>query len=79
MLAESVAIVCAPGKGDTSHGGDWGVFRLTDPPGKKAILECRHSGVFHQHEVENVYTDALRPGHVMELKDMNFEVVDLRQ
>lgn len=79
LLAESVAVVCAPSKGDTSHGGDYGVFRLTDPPGKKVILNCEKPGVFHPHEVDNVYTDALRPGHVVELQDMPFDVVDLRR
>ncbi|KIX00775.1 uncharacterized protein Z518_09840 [Rhinocladiella mackenziei CBS 650.93] len=78
MLAESVAIVCAPSKGDTTHGGDWGVYRLTDPPGKRTILSCDQPGIFHPHDVENVYTDALRPGHVVEAKGMEFEVVDLR-
>jgi STAM-binding protein len=78
MLAESVAIVCAPSKGDTSRGGDYGVFRLTDPPGKKVILNCQKPGVFHPHDVDNVYTDALRPGHVVEVRDMPFDVVDLR-
>ena len=78
MLAESVAVVCAPSKGDTSHGGDYGVFRLTDPPGKKVILNCDKPGIFHPHEVDNIYTDALRPGHVVEVKDMPFDVVDLR-
>ncbi|EXJ88885.1 hypothetical protein A1O3_01949 [Capronia epimyces CBS 606.96] len=79
MLAESVAIVCAPSKGDTMHGGDWGVYRLTDPPGKKAILSCNQPGIFHPHDVEDIYTDAVRPGHVVEAKGMEFEVVDLRE
>ena len=78
MLAESVAVVCAPSKGDTSHGGEWGVFRLTDPPGKKTILACEQPGIFHPHDVQNVYTDALRPGHVVEAKGLDFELVDLR-
>ncbi|KIW76533.1 hypothetical protein Z517_11279 [Fonsecaea pedrosoi CBS 271.37] len=78
MLAESVAIVCAPSKGDTTHGGDWGVYRLTDPPGKKTILSCQQPGIFHPHDVDNIYTDALRPGHVVEARGMEFEVVDLR-
>jgi len=78
MLAESVAIVCAPSKGDTTHGGDWGVYRLTDPPGKKVILSCEKPGIFHPHDVDNIYTDALRPGHVVEAKGLEFDVVDLR-
>ena len=79
MLAESIAIVCAPSKGDTSHGGDWGVYRLTDPPGKMAILQCERPGIFHPHDVDNIYTDAMRPGHVIEISKMDFEIVDLRQ
>lgn len=80
MLAESIAIVCAPSKGDTTHGGDWGAFRLTDPPGKMAILQCNKPGVFHPHDIDNslVYTNALRPGHVVEANGLEFEVVDLR-
>ena len=78
MLAESVAVVCAPSKGDASHGGEWGVYRLTDPPGKRIILECEKPGIFHPHDVENIYTDALRPGHVVEAKGLDFELVDLR-
>ncbi len=78
MLAESVAVVCAPSKGDTSHGGEWGVYRLTDPPGKKTILACEKAGIFHPHDVDNIYTDALRPGHVVEAKGLEFELVDLR-
>lgn len=78
MLAESVAIVCAPSKGDTSHGGDWGVYRLTDPPGKMAILKCDKPGIFHPHDISDIYTDAIRPGHVMEISGMDFEIVDLR-
>ena len=78
MLAESVAVVCAPSKGDASHGGEWGVYRLTDPPGKKSILACEKPGIFHPHDVDNIYTDALRPGHVVEAKGLEFELVDLR-
>ncbi|KAL8836751.1 MAG: hypothetical protein Q9170_002780 [Blastenia crenularia] len=72
MMAESIAIVCAPSK------GDWGVFRLTDPPGMKSVLNCTKSGLFHPHEESNIYTDALRPGHVYEARGLEFEVVDLR-
>lgn len=78
MLAESIAIVCAPSKGDTSHGGDWGVYRLTDPPGKMTILQCEQPGIFHPHDVDNIYTDAMRPGHVMEISGMDFDICDLR-
>ena len=72
MMPESIAIVCAPSK------GDWGVFRLTDPPGMKAILNCTQTGLFHPHAESDIYTDALRPGHVYEAKGLEFEVVDLR-
>lgn len=73
MLPESIAIVCAPSKTP-----DWGVFRLTDPPGLKAILNCTQTGLFHPHSESNIYTDALRPGHVYEVSGLEFETVDLR-
>ncbi|KAL9096474.1 MAG: hypothetical protein Q9165_001471 [Trypethelium subeluteriae] len=73
MMPESIAIVCAPSK-DPS----WGVFRLTDPPGLKTVLNCKQTGIFHPHAEANTYTDALRPGHVFEAKGLDFEIVDLR-
>ncbi|KAJ5624153.1 hypothetical protein N7510_000462 [Penicillium lagena] len=73
MLPESIAIVCAPSK-DPS----WGVFRLTDPPGLKTVLNCTQTGLFHPHAQENIYTGALRPGHVVEANGLEFETVDLR-
>ncbi|KAF2155167.1 JAB1/MPN domain-containing protein [Myriangium duriaei CBS 260.36] len=73
MMPESVAIVCAP-----SRSPSYGIFRLTDPPGKQAILACTKTGLFHPHEQGNLYTDALKPGHVSELKGLKFEVADLR-
>lgn len=73
QLAESIAIVCAPSKSP-----DVGVFRLTDPPGLKTILGCRATGLFHPHDVDNIYCDATRPGHVAELEGLEFELVDLR-
>jgi len=72
MMPESIAVVCAPSK------GEWGIFRLTDPPGMRVILNCAQSGLFHPHAESKIYTDALRPGHVHELKGLEFEVVDLR-
>lgn len=72
MMPESIAIVCAPSK------GDWGVFRLTDPPGMNTVLNCTQTGLFHPHVETNIYTDALRPGHVYEAKGLEFDVVDLR-
>lgn len=73
MLPESIAIVCAPSKTP-----DWGVFRLTDPPGLKHVLGCTRTGLFHPHDETNIYTEALRPGHVVEATGLEFETVDLR-
>lgn len=72
MMPESIAIVCAPSK------GDWGVFRLTDPPGMKTVLNCTQTGLFHPHAESHIYTEALRPGHVVEVTGLEFEAVDLR-
>ncbi|KAK2759792.1 hypothetical protein FQN54_002526 [Arachnomyces sp. PD_36] len=73
MLPESIAIVCAPSKSP-----DWGVFRLTDPPGLKHVRGCTKTGLFHPHDETNIYTEALRPGHVVEATGLEFETVDLR-
>ena len=85
MLPESIAIVCAPSqhtmRGEPGHDdstGDYGCFRLTDPPGLKSILNCTKEGVFHPHEVSNLYTGALRPGHVLEVSGLATQIVDLR-
>lgn len=56
----------------------WGCFRLTDPPGKQAILGCSKPGIFHPHDVDNIYTEALKPGHVVELQNAPLEIVDMR-
>ncbi|KAI9678410.1 MAG: hypothetical protein M1829_002008 [Trizodia sp. TS-e1964] len=73
MMPEAIAIVCAP-----STEPSWGVFRMTDPPGMKLVLNCQQTGLFHPHGEDNIYTDALRPGHVFEAAGLEFEVVDLR-
>jgi STAM-binding protein len=58
--------------------GRWGVFRLTDPPGMQCVRACTKPGIFHPHEESNIYTDALRPGHVFEAEGLEFTIVDLR-
>ena len=92
MMPESIAIVCAPTQSPVvrrflsctrgAHADGvlyrWGVFRLTDPPGIKAVLDCRKPGLFHPHDETHLYTDALRPGHVFEAAGLDFAVVDLR-
>ena len=89
MMPESIAIVCAPSKGECVYKlrfirfekltkGRWGVFRLTDPPGLSAILKCNQTGLFHPHADNNIYTDASRPGHVHEAKGLDFDIIDLR-
>lgn len=74
MLPEAIAIVCAP-----RQNPDWGIFRLTDPPGLPAVLNCHQKGLFHPHSENNLYTDALRPGHVVEGPGLKFQTVDLRK
>ena len=74
MLPEAIAIVCAP-----RQNPDWGIFRLTDPPGLPAVLNCHQKGLFHPHSESDLYTDALRPGHVVEGPGLKFQTVDLRK
>ncbi|THU77031.1 hypothetical protein K435DRAFT_574343, partial [Dendrothele bispora CBS 962.96] len=66
MLPESFAVVqCAP-----QCNPNFGIFRLTDPPGLQTILECRAKEAFHPHPdpyrspVLPIYTDAPDKGHV---------------
>jgi STAM-binding protein len=74
MLPEAIAIVCSP-----RQNPDWGIFRLTDPPGLPAVLNCQQKGLFHPHGENNLYTDALKPGHVVEGPGLRFQTVDLRK
>ncbi|KAF2185947.1 hypothetical protein K469DRAFT_440162, partial [Zopfia rhizophila CBS 207.26] len=56
----------------------WGAFRLTNPPGVKAVLNCTQTGIFHPHSEGNIYIDAMKTGHVCELPGLEFDVEDLR-
>ncbi|KAF8965808.1 hypothetical protein BDZ97DRAFT_1658646 [Flammula alnicola] len=71
MLPESFAVVCAP-----KSNPNFGIFRLTDPPGLYTILECKAKEAFHPHPDKPIYTDADK-GHV-QMKDSALEIVDLR-
>ncbi|KAH9955370.1 hypothetical protein BC827DRAFT_1141594 [Russula dissimulans] len=71
MLPESFAVVCAP-----NSTPNFGIFRLTDPPGLQTILECQATEAFHPHPERPIYTDADK-GHV-QIKDLPLEIVDLR-
>ena len=44
----------------------------------KTVLNCHQSGVFHPHSEQNVYTDALKPGHVLQLPGLEYDIADLR-
>ncbi|KAF5344607.1 hypothetical protein D9758_013891 [Tetrapyrgos nigripes] len=51
MLPESFAVVCAP-----QSKPNFGIFRLTDPPGLQTILECTAKEAFHPHPDIPIYT-----------------------
>ncbi|KAK0499135.1 hypothetical protein EDD18DRAFT_1070265 [Armillaria luteobubalina] len=72
MLPESFAVVCAP-----RHNPNFGIFRLTDPPGLQTILTCTAKEAFHPHPDQPIYTDADK-GHVQMKEGMSLEIVDLR-
>ncbi|KAG2352525.1 hypothetical protein BDR07DRAFT_1615711 [Suillus spraguei] len=55
---------------------NFGIFRLTDPPGLQTILDCNVKEAFHPHPEVPIYTDADK-GHV-QMKDIPLEIVDLR-
>ncbi|KAL0569752.1 hypothetical protein V5O48_012213 [Marasmius crinis-equi] len=71
MLPESFAVVCAP-----KSNPNFGIFRLTDPPGLGLITNCKAKEAFHPHPDKPIYTDADK-GHV-QMRDVALEIVDLR-
>ncbi|KAI5475235.1 STAM-binding protein [Pseudohyphozyma bogoriensis] len=73
MLAEAIAIVCAP-----KHDPGFGIFRLTDPPGLETIVKCDTPGMFHPHPDLPIYTDTDH-GHVQLRSRAKFESHDLRR
>ena len=82
QLAEAIAIVVAP-----TQRPNFGVFRLTDPPGLGTITECPRRG-FHTHALapgddRAIYCDITPAtgriaGHVRMEPELPLEVVDLR-
>jgi STAM-binding protein len=74
MMAEAVAVVCAP-----TQSPDYGVFRLTDPPGLDTIANCSARG-FHPHRSDvQIYRSVGGPGsHAQFYADLPLQVIDLR-
>lgn len=79
QLGESIAVVCAVKE------REWGVFRLTDPPGQQVVGKCTKQG-FHEHDTGgrgDVYRECRRDngrgGHVVLVEHMAVEIVDLRK
>ncbi|GAA5807894.1 hypothetical protein MFLAVUS_001274 [Mucor flavus] len=72
MLPEAIAIVCAP-----AHNPNFGIFRLTDPPGLDVISNCKKTPAFHPHPDLPIYTGADEEGHVS-VSDYDFIVLDVR-
>jgi len=72
MLPESFAVVCAP-----TSTPNFGIFRLTEPPGLQTILDCTQKEAFHPHPLVPIYTDADK-GHVQIKDSLPLEIVDLR-
>jgi hypothetical protein len=48
--------VYVPGADDLPHFISYGIFRLTDPPGLKTILDCVLTDAFHPHPELPIYT-----------------------
>jgi len=73
MLPEAFAIVCAP-----HFQPNFGVFRLTDPPGLRYVLDCKKPEMFHQHDAPNLYTDC-DSAHVSLIEGIGLEICDIRR
>ncbi|KAF2690842.1 hypothetical protein K458DRAFT_287618, partial [Lentithecium fluviatile CBS 122367] len=48
-----------------------GAFRLTNPPGMKAVLNCTQTGIFHPHSEGDIYINSMKTGHVCKRPDWN--------
>lgn len=73
LTPESIAIVCAP------KYREYGIFRLTHPPGLRHVLECERQETFHPHSISNLEVSASgKNGHVIETDKLPFTVHDLR-
>ncbi|GEM12334.1 STAM-binding protein [Rhodotorula toruloides] len=73
MLAEAIAVVCSP-----RHDPNYGVFRLTDPPGLEVVGTCRGEGAFHPHPDLPLYTDVDSDFGHCKVRHLPFECCDLR-
>ncbi|KAF8336546.1 uncharacterized protein EI90DRAFT_2912086 [Cantharellus anzutake] len=72
-LPEAVAIVCAP-----NHTPNFGIFRLTDPPGLGIVRSCAQKSSFHPHsDSQPIYTDA-DSDHVQMIEEADLEIIDIR-
>jgi STAM-binding protein len=74
LMAEAVAIVVAPRRQP-----NYGVFRLTDPPGMASVGRCGLAG-FHAHP-DNMYRELVHSsptGHVRMDGEASLSVIDLR-
>ncbi|GAA5972406.1 hypothetical protein JCM11641_001830 [Rhodosporidiobolus odoratus] len=73
MLAEAVAVVCSP-----RFDPQWGIFRMTDPPGLGTVAHCTETGTFHEHPDLPLYTDCDSDFAHCKTVKAGFECVDLR-
>jgi STAM-binding protein len=70
---EAIAIVCAP-----KHDPNFGIFRLTNPPGLQIVLQCKERG-FHPHNSDiPIDKNIVDQGHVILDNNMGLDVIDLR-
>lgn len=78
LIAEAIAIVVAP-----TQSPNYGIFRLTDPPGIGIIAKCPKRG-FHHHpspeqQQQPIYRELSGPrGHAKMMENLSLEVVELR-
>lgn len=73
MMAEAVAIVIAP-----RQTPNYGVFRLTTPPGLRTVNECPMRG-FHPHPNDgSLYRSIDGSGHAQFGSALSLKTYDLR-
>lgn len=74
-MPEAIAIVCAP-----LRNPNYGIFRLTDPPGMTIVSQCKATMPFHAHPPAEIYKNITSiDSHAILVKDLPLRIFDLRK
>lgn len=73
LMAEAIAIVVAP-----TQSPNFGIFRLTDPPGVGVVSNCPQRGFHHHPSDRPIYKEISGPEGHAKFASISLDVVDMR-